>query len=101
MANLHVGDYGTHFIATVKDPAGIVIDVSESTNITFTYKKHDKTTIEKTGTFNTDGKDGKVLYVTQAGDIDQAGTWNVQVTLLFPDGGWSSSIASFTVEKNL
>lgn len=102
MDNLFVGDYGTHFIATVRNPdTGAVEDVSSANDIIFTFEKHDKTILAVTGVLNTDGVDGKVLYVILPGEINQSGQWRVQVKVILPVGGWSSSINAFNVNKIL
>jgi len=54
-----------------------------------------------TATFVTDGTDGKLQYATLAGDIDVAGTWDVQA--YWEDGGdlRRSTVVVFDVYPNV
>jgi hypothetical protein len=93
---IHVNDVGTQFIVTIEDCNG-PIDISAYTPLQLTFAKPDGTTSSKTATFYTDGTDGKIQYITLAGDIDMAGEWKIQGLV----SGFHSSIGSFTVQRNL
>lgn len=94
---IYNGDYGTTFEVTLTDGCS-AIDVSAATTITFRYKKPDNSTEDKTGSLVNTGTDGKVKYVTVSGDIDAAGSWQLQV--IVTDGAtysYRSSILNFEV----
>lgn len=93
---IHVDDVGTEFIVTIEDCDGPV-DISAYTPLELTFAKPDGTKVTKTATFLTDGTDGKIHYITVAGDIDAEGTWQIQGLV----GGFHSSISSFPVYRNL
>lgn len=102
----HVNDIGTIFRVTVNDTTSTggstVADISDATTITFTFKRPDGTTFSKSGSFTSDGSDGKVQYTTVDGDLDSAGTWSLQV-LIVTSGGLThnTSVATFRVFENI
>jgi hypothetical protein len=96
----HVGDVGTIFEGTFYD-GGVIVDISAATTKEILFRKPDGTVVTKTGTFSTDGTDGKLRYTTIAGDLDQAGDWRVQGYIVTPTGSWKSSVETFTVLANL
>lgn len=88
-----VGDVGTKIVLNVTSPD----DISAATGQVINYKKPDGTT----GTWNAVLEDNTIYYITQLGDIDQAGTWKLQGFMQI--GGWQgcSSIAKMTVYSKL
>lgn len=102
----HVNDIGTIFRVTIFDTTStggsVIADVSGASAITYTFRRPDGTTFNKTGTFTSDGTDGKVQYVTVDGDLNGAGTWSVQV-LIVTSGGLShnTTVATFRVFENI
>lgn len=78
MDQLRLGDVGTELVVELTNPAGEVVDLAGFT-VGFHFKKPNKTTAVVSGSLYTDGTDGKVSYVTQAGDIDRVGVWRYQV----------------------
>jgi len=94
---IHVNDVGTQFVVTIVDCDDVAVDISAFTPLQITFAKPDGTTVVQTASFYTDGTDGKIYYTTIAGDIDTAGTWQLQGLV----GGFYSSIGSFTVNRNL
>ena len=100
-AEIHVDDVGTVFRSTIKDN-GVVLPVDSATSILITFKKPDRSTIERTAVLDTDGLDGKVKYVSVSGDLDQPGdAWKAQFTVTLPSGLWHSDFYTFKVERNL
>jgi hypothetical protein len=99
---IHVGDIGMAFRATAVDQDGVPINVSNYT-IKFLFKKPDGTVVQKNGSFVSDGIDGKVQYITLAGDLDQKGTWKMQVRITNPSNTikLSSLVKSFAVVENV
>ena len=103
--DIHLGDIGTVFEATIKDCVNGVSSFVDLTGATFKeiiFKKPDGTKLTKAATFKTDGTDGIIQYTTIAGDLDQAGgSWKLQANLVLPSGSWRSSTYQFTVLDNL
>ena len=98
---IHLNDIGTVFEVTLKDETGTVLDISSATVKQIVFQKPDKTLITKTASFSNTGTDGKIRYISQAGDLDQPKSWQIQAKVTLPSGSWSSDIGSFTVDKNL
>lgn len=97
---IHEGDVGTTFLADVEDE-GQSVDISQA-EVSFVFQKPDGTSVTRAGEFVTDGVDGQVRYVTQAGDLDQSGEWKLQLRTEFADlTGFSSDWKHFTVHPNL
>ena len=74
---LHVGDFGTQFILTIKklvDGAPTVVDVSGATTKKILFRDSEGTITEHTASFLTDGTDGKITYTTVTGDISISGS---------------------------
>ncbi len=90
---IHNGDVGTIFRLTITDKEGVAIDVSTATVKKFYFLKPGGTKINKDAEFNTTGVDGKLKYTTVAGDIDAAGTWQIQ-------GYVEISLGKFWTEKD-
>ena len=93
----HVNDIGTIFRVTVYDTTSSggtsVADISTaSTN---------GTTFTRAAVFTTDGSDGDIQYISVDGDLDGAGTWNLQAYVVTPAGTWNTDVGSFRVYENL
>jgi len=101
MSNIFQDDIGTSFIATIVDEDGGVVNISAATTKEMIFKKSSGTVVTKTASFYTDGTDGKLVYATVDGDLDEVGTWKVQAFVTLTDGSWHSSIQSFAVACNL
>ncbi len=77
------------------------MDISSASTKTIIIEKPDSTIISASATFLTDGTDGKIYYRTVIGDLNQAGTYNVQSYLEMSDFIGYSTPVSFTVYANL
>lgn len=77
------------------------LNISGATTKNIIIEKPNDTIITASGSFTTDGTDGLLYYRTVAGDLDQAGTYNVQAYLVLPDFVGYSTPVSFTVYANL
>ena len=97
---IHKDDYGTLFIATIKDGSSTV-DVSSATTKTLKFKKPSGPVLSKSGEFTTTGVDGKIQYLTVSGDLSEIGTWQVQGYVITPSGKWDTDINKFKVYNNL
>jgi len=99
-ADLHVGDIGTPLRFTIKE-SGAPADISGYDWLILHLEKKDKTLIDRSLTPVTDGKDGKVQYITELGDIDQKGNWRAQIFYGDTSGSWHTSIVTLVVEDNI
>lgn len=97
---IHVGDIGTVLRVTVQDDDEVV-DLSTATIKIIYLEKPAGTKLTKTAVFTTDGSDGKIQYVTIAGDLDAAGWWKIQAHVTLPAGSWYSDWQPFRVHANL
>ncbi len=99
---LHVGDVGTVFEATILEDGVAITDLADATGLEVIFERPDGTTITRTATISTPpGADGKIRYVTTAEDLTVAGDWRWQAKLTYATGTWRTSIGEFTVSPNL
>lgn len=96
-ARIHVGDVGTELVVAVTDQLGADVDLSGASGLTIYLTHPDGTTLAKTAVVDTDGTDGLMKYVTQAGDLSAKGTWKIQ-GYVSGAGGWSGSTREGTFE---
>jgi hypothetical protein len=101
IGEIHLNDIGTLFIATVKDEAGVAVDISTATVKRILFHPPDGALVTKAGAFSTTGVDGKLQYMTVAGDLSLVGNWSYQVYVEMPAGKWHSDVATFRVYENL
>jgi hypothetical protein len=100
MAEIHVGDIGTVFQVTVNDQ-NVIVDLSNEDNMYILFRKPDDSFKQVIPTLLTNGTDGKIKYVTQSGDLDQYGTWQIQARVVFGTEVYSTDIQRFKVLRNL
>ena len=101
-SEIHYGDIGVNFNITVMN--GLVpLDVSNANNIYIIFQRPDMggSDLIKTATLITDGKDGNIRYTTVSGDLDQIGTWQIQVKVDFGASVFSTDIQKFKVYRNI
>jgi hypothetical protein len=96
MPSITIGEVGTDIVVRIYEGSSPK-DVSSASQKRLYLTAPDKTVLEKTAAFFTDGTDGRIVYVTEAGDLDQVGTWFVRAYISLV--GWSgySSSGKFTV----
>lgn len=99
-SEIHVGDIGTRFLATIKDD-GVVVDISSAEYITMMFRKPNDQVLNKIGVLYTDGTDGKVYYDATAGDLDESGQYKLQAKVNLPSGVYYTDIYTFQVHCNL
>ena len=97
---IHLNDIGTVFTVTLKDGTSIV-DISTATTKIIIFGKPDGTSVSQTGTFTSDGIDGKVYYTTVANDLNQCGWWKIQAYIINSSGTWKADIGNFEVHGNI
>ena len=93
------GDVGVPIKVTVVK-AGAAVNISTATTLKILLVKPDATLLTKTAVFDSDGSDGKMKYVTIAGDLDQEGVWQIQGELTMT-GLKHTADGSFMVGKTL
>lgn len=99
-AEIHVGDVGTVFEATILEE-DVAVNLSSATVRHFKFQAPDGTITTKTATLTTDGSDGKERYAAEVAFLFIAGVWFWQPYLEFPDWQGHSDIQSFMVHANL
>jgi hypothetical protein len=97
---IHKNDVGTIFTITVYDGSSVV-DISTATDKQIIFHKPNDDLLNVSGSFYTNGVDGKLTYTFVSGDLNQAGHWKMQAYLTFPSGNWYSDITKFKVHNNL
>jgi methionine-rich copper-binding protein CopC len=97
---IHLNDVGTKFLVTIKDGSSAV-NISSASTKEIIIQKPSGTKITATATFDSDGTDGKIYYVTVADDLDEAGSYKLQGKVIISDGTFYTDITSFKVHRNL
>lgn len=100
--SMQVGDVGVPIRLTVYKKSDNTIEKLDlATNLLMYLQDPDGNVVSKTAVLVGDGSGGQVEYVTEAGVIDQDGTWIAQ--LGFTLGGFvgRSTTASFEAKDNL
>jgi hypothetical protein len=99
---VRVGDNNTTHEITIKDQEDAVVDLSAASSMTVLYLKPGSAgTFTKTGTYVTDGTDGKLKTTFLSADLDVKGSYKWQVTLVFPQGTWRTDLHTLEVHANL
>ena len=97
---IHLNDIGTVFEVVIVD-AGAAVDISGATTLELIFTPPTKPKKVKVAALVSDGRDGKIEYVTVANDLDETGTWKIQAHVVLSNGAWRSEIGSFNVFGNL
>lgn len=102
MQEIHVDDYGWTIYIDVKDQDENPSDLTlvESVQVSF-FKSNNVGPVLRDASFVTDGSDGKIYYTVQDGDIDEPGTWQMQVVVTASSYVLRSNIVKFKVFRNL
>lgn len=100
MPTLQRNDEGTVIRITVKE-GSTAVDISGATTMQMKFRKPSDVTVTKTPVFNTDGVDGIMKYVVEAGVMDEVGIWEVQPFVAL--NGWKGrgAVNTFEVERIL
>ena len=101
---LHYNDTGTVIMTTINDCVSgksSPLDVSEAVSVSLVLKSPSGTSSAKPAVFDTDGSDGKVKYTTVSGDLNEIGTWRMQVLVNFATSSFRSNVKTFKVYENL
>lgn len=97
---IRVGDVGTQLELEVLEDS-VAVDISGATTQDITLRRPDGTSVTQAGTFTTDGIDGKIHILTQAGDLSMEGTYMIQAHIALTTWDGYSSIGEFEVHENL
>jgi len=102
MNEIHENDYGWTIYITVKDQNDEPSDLSlvERVDISF-FKSNNDGPIIREASFVNDGSDGQIYYTVQENDIDEPGTWQMQVIVTADSFVLRSNIVKFKVFRNL
>lgn len=97
------GQYGDAIILTVVDKDGTAVDISSyTTSITVTLRDiFTLKTVNSTGSFVSDGTDGRVQFTPAAGELDRAGTWEGQIKLEKASAVAMTKVFSIEIERKL
>lgn len=99
---IHVNDIGTTLEMTVKDQDGNIVNISGASTMTvYLERPNGAGVLTRTAVWGTDGTDGVMKYVTVDGDLDQAGSWQMQGFVTIGGGSWHSDIVQLVVATNL
>lgn len=92
---VRVGDIGTTFIATMRDQDGAIVDCSTASAKQLFFRKPDGTLLTKAAVFTTTGADGKIQYVSIAGDLDKPGEYEWDGRVAIGTNDWHSTKKTF------
>lgn len=99
---IQVNDVGLAIQVTVTQGDNVTpIDLSTASPITIYISRPDNTLISGAASFVTNGKDGKVQYVTQANDLNIQGIYKIQVKYVISGLTKHTVKGEFVVEPNL
>ncbi len=98
METLRRNDSGTTIILTLKE-AGVVVDISSASPKRIEIRKPSGAVVQRTGSFITNGTDGKLYCQVTSGDLAELGIYRAAMRLTI--GSWSghSSSLLFKVEE--
>lgn len=82
MADAKVAQVGLTIEITVKDENDAVYDISSATTKNVLLRRPDGTLVTLTGSFTTDGTDGKVQADTDANTFNTAGAYRVAAHII-------------------
>jgi len=77
LGTVRQGDVGVVFEITIVDEGGAV-DISNAATRYIVFGRPVVGWFSRLADFSTDGKDGKIRYKTQPGDLDAPGEWRLQ-----------------------
>ena len=98
--NIQIGATNLLIELEIREGYG-ALDISSATIKNIIIEKPDNTLIITSGSFSSNGKDGRLYYRTNTGDLSLAGVYNVQSYLEMPDFSGYSTPTSFQVYANL
>ncbi len=100
-SEIHLNDVGTQFLITLVDANENPMDISAATSKFIIFKKPSGALITKSGSFYTDGTDGKIYYISILNDLDEIGAWKIQAHVITLTSDWHTNFSTFKVHRNL
>lgn len=99
---VHLYNTGTKFLVLLKDQDDAVItDLNLTSTKKFIFTKPDETPLVVDATFESDGTDGYIYFLTTSTTLDQEGQWTLQVKVIYSNGNtYYSNIVRFRVYEN-
>ena len=101
MAMPHVGDWGTIIRGVIKDEDLVVVNLTNSTGVTVSFKRSDQTTVlaQTAVITNVPGTDGKVHFVVPELLLlfTVPGIYKAEFFVTFPDGYYATDVVTFEV----
>jgi hypothetical protein len=98
---IHVGDVGTVFQATIRDQSGTAVDISGATTKLFLLKQAGGSVTTITAAFVTSGTDGSIKFTSTAAHFDTQGKFKLQAYVTNGTTVWRTDIYEFSVSANL
>ena len=98
-ANPQVGAAGVTITLTVTEKC-VPADLSAAAYMAFIFRRPSGSSFVRSVTLETDGKDGKLIYTTEAGDLDEAGEWQVQARVTLGGFDGPTEVVKFLVDAN-
>lgn len=89
--SLHQNDNGVTILLTLMEN-GAVVNISSASFKRIDIRKPSGVVVTRTGSFFTDGTDGKLYCVTQSTDLDEVGAYRAAMALTI--GSWSGHSSS-------
>jgi hypothetical protein len=99
-SQIQEGDIGTKLLVTITDD-DVIVNISSASSLSIFIKKPDGSILTRSGTFETNGTDGKMYYTTVSGDINTSGSYKIQGRVTLSNGSFYTSTATFKVNRNL
>lgn len=100
MKSMRAGDSGVEIDFLITENGGTV-DISSATTKEIVFISPSGARSTKTADFVTDGLNGKIKYVTIAGDFTEVGNWGAQAHVVLASGEYRTSIDTFAVQPAL
>lgn len=98
--NIQVSDYG--WVGRLRlTQACLPVDISAYTTRQLIFKSPSGAPVTKTAVFDTDGADGVLKYVVEAGLINEVGDWQVAARISKSGVQITSDPITFTVKRRL
>lgn len=98
VARYTVGDTGLALEVQVMR-SGSAVDISTAVTKEIHLRGPDKVVRELTGSFTTDGSDGKVRFVTLSTTLNIAGPWEIWAYIELPSQTWNTTKQEFVVDS--
>lgn len=101
MADIQMDQVGVKFEIELRDEAEILFDLTNQSGIYFIFQKPDTSKLRQSGSISGNPVNGRVIYVSKTGDLDQTGRWSYQSQLLLPGKVYFTEVEHFKVKDNL